>query len=164
MPKLSFNNVAFRAISDDEILSIGYACHNTQRLVFEQTDDEPPCYHLITPADVGQKGVLLVRGSSLSLGYYGNQSQTQTRFIQTPPHHNYLDRLYDTGDIEAYNPRGELVCYGRADGQIKYQSNRIELGEIEAVVSGHPEVPPVPASSPITSPCSTSVPRGKNSI
>lgn len=129
-----------RDFNDDEILPIGYACHNTQLLVFEQTDDEPPCYRLITPAEVGQKGVLLVRGSSLSLGYYGNQSQTQARFIQNPLHHNYLDRLYDTGDIVAYNPRGELVCYGRADGQIKYQGNRIELGEIEAVVSGHPEI------------------------
>ena len=82
----------------------------------------------------------MVRGSSLSLGYYGNQSQTQARFIQNPLHHNYLDLLYDTGDIVAYNARGELVFYGRADGQIKYQGNRIELGEIEAVVSGHPEV------------------------
>ena len=129
-----------RDFSDDEILPIGYACHNTQLLVFEQTDDEPPCYRLITPADVGQKGVLFVRGSSLSLGYYGNQSQTQARFIQNPLQHNYLDRLYDTGDIVAYNTRGELVCYGRADNQIKYQGNRIELGEIEAVVSGHPEI------------------------
>ena len=55
-------------------------------------------------------------------------------------HHNYLDRLYNTGDIVAYNEHGELVCYGRADSQIKYQGHRIELGEIEAVVSGHPEV------------------------
>ena len=124
-----------REFGDDEILPIGFACANTELLVLDQDD-----HHLITPAMVGQKGVLFIRGTSLSLGYYHNKAKTKERFIQNPQHDNYLDLIYDTGDIVAYNEHGELVCYGRADSQIKYQGHRIELGEIEAVVSAHPEV------------------------
>ena len=124
-----------REFGDDEILPIGFACANTELLVLDQDD-----HHLITPAMVGQKGVLFIRGTSLSLGYYHNKAKTQERFIQNPQHDNYLDLIYDTGDIVAYNEHGELVCYGRADSQIKYQGHRIELGEIEAVVSAHPEI------------------------
>ena len=133
-----------REFKDDEILPIGFACANTQLLVFAPEEstaaDAAPQYCLITPDQVGEKGLLFVRGSSLSLGYYANQAKTDAVFIQNPLHHNYLDRLYNTGDIVAYNEHGELVCYGRADSQIKFQGHRIELGEIEAIVSGHSEV------------------------
>lgn len=128
-----------REFADDEILPIGAACTNTQLMVFEPTENSSH-YHFISQQDVGKKGVLFVRGTSLALGYYGNQDKTHERFIQNPLHHNYLDLIYDTGDIVAYNEHGELVCYGRADNQIKYQGHRIELGEIEAVVSGHSEI------------------------
>ena len=110
---------AEREFEDDEILPIGFACANTQLLVFapdESTTSETTQYRLITPEQIGEKGLLFVRGTSLSLGYYANQAKT------------------------AYNEHGELVCYGRADSQIKYQGHRIELGEIEAIVSGHREV------------------------
>ena len=50
---------------------------------------------------------------------------------------NYLDLLYKTGDIVSYNEFGELLCYGRADNQIKYMGHRIELGEIESVINSH---------------------------
>ncbi len=123
-----------RDFADDEILPIGFACANTQLLVFNSERK------LITAADVGHKGELFVRGSSLALGYYGDETKTAAAFIQNPLNHHYRDLLYATGDIVAYNERGELVFYGRADGQIKYQGHRIELGEIEAVVAGHPEV------------------------
>ncbi len=123
-----------RDFGDDEILPIGYACANTQALVLDAD------HHLITEDQVGVKGGLFIRGTSLSLGYYHNKDKTRERFIQNPQHDNYLDLIYDTGDIVAYNEHGELVCYGRADSQIKYQGHRIELGEIEAVVSAHPEV------------------------
>ena len=134
---------AEREFADDEILPIGFACANTQLLVFapdENSASGKMQYRFITPDQVGAKGLLFVRGTSLSLGYYANQAKTDAVFIQNPLHHNYLDRLYNTGDIVAYNEYGELVCYGRADSQIKYQGHRIELGEIEAVVSGHSEV------------------------
>ncbi|HED4577308.1 TPA: amino acid adenylation protein, partial [Campylobacter jejuni] len=60
--------------------------------------------------------------------------------IQNPLHDNYLDLLYKTGDIVSYNEFGELLCYGRADNQIKYMGHRIELGEIESMINSHASV------------------------
>ena len=39
-----------------------------------------------------------------------------------------------TGDLGAYNERGELMFLGRKDSQIKKQGYRIELGEIECAI------------------------------
>lgn len=127
-----------RQFDDNEILPIGFSCQNTQLMVFEKDINNK--YHLIKSNDIGHKGNLFVRGTSLSLGYYGNKAKTNERFIQNPLHDNHLDLIYDTGDIVSYNKYGELICYGRADNQIKYQGHRIELGEIEAVVTGHENV------------------------
>ncbi|EAL4715224.1 amino acid adenylation protein, partial [Campylobacter upsaliensis] len=85
-------------------------------------------------------GELYVRGTSLSLGYYNDIEKTKAAFIQNPLHHNYLDLLYKTGDIVAYNEFGELLCYGRLDNQIKFKGHRIELGEIEAVLNSHEKI------------------------
>ncbi len=42
--------------------------------------------------------------------------------------------MYKTGDLGAYNERGELMFLGRKDSQIKKQGYRIELGEIECAI------------------------------
>lgn len=42
--------------------------------------------------------------------------------------------MYKTGDLGAYNERGELMFLGRKDSQIKKQGCRIELGEIECAI------------------------------
>lgn len=123
-----------REFKDEELLPIGKACKNTELLVFDEN------INLINPKQIGIKGELYVRGTSLSLGYYNDREKTQKAFMQNPLHDNYLDLLYKTGDIVAYNERGELLCYGRADNQIKYMGHRIELGEIESVINPHPQV------------------------
>ena len=66
--------------------------------------------------------------------------KTKQAFLQNPLHDNHLDLLYKTGDIVAYNEKGELLCYGRADNQIKYMGHRIELGEIESVINSHEKI------------------------
>ena len=43
--------------------------------------------------------------------------------------------MYRTGDLGAYNDRGELMFLGRRDSQIKHSGYRIELGEIECALS-----------------------------
>ena len=121
-----------RAFKDEELLPIGKACKNTELLVFDENKN------LIN--EVGKKGELFVRGTSLSLGYYNDIEKTKAAFIQNPLHHNYLDLLYKTGDIVAYNEFGELLCYGRLDNQIKFKGHRIELGEIEAVLNSHAKI------------------------
>ncbi|CAM2984463.1 amino acid adenylation domain-containing protein [Helicobacter burdigaliensis] len=123
-----------RQFNDDELLPIGKACKNTELLVFDEN------LNFISPKQVGVKGELFVRGTSLSLGYYNDREKTQKAFIQNPLHNNYLDLLYKTGDIVAYNEFGELLCYGRADNQIKYMGHRIELGEIESVINSHSSI------------------------
>ncbi|WP_139452821.1 amino acid adenylation domain-containing protein [Campylobacter armoricus] len=123
-----------RQFSDDELLPIGNACKNTQLLVFDEN------LNLITPNQVGIKGELYVRGTCLSLGYYSDKEKTKQAFVQNPLHDNYLDLLYKTGDVVAYNEFGELLCYGRIDYQIKYMGHRIELGEIESVINSHENV------------------------
>ncbi|EAK2629160.1 amino acid adenylation domain-containing protein [Campylobacter coli] len=123
-----------REFKDEELLPIGEACKNTELLVFDEN------MNFINPKQIGIKGELYVRGTSLSLGYYSDKEKTQKAFMQNPLHDNYLDLLYKTGDIVAYNERGELLCYGRADNQIKYMGHRIELGEIESVINSHPKV------------------------
>ncbi|EFO9429213.1 amino acid adenylation domain-containing protein [Campylobacter upsaliensis] len=121
-----------REFKDDELLPIGKACKNTELLVFDENKN------FINEA--GKKGELYVRGTSLSLGYYNDIEKTKVAFIQNPLHHNYLDLLYKTGDIVAYNEFGELLCYGRIDNQIKFKGHRIELGEIEAVLNSHEKI------------------------
>ncbi|EKM9251265.1 AMP-binding protein, partial [Campylobacter upsaliensis] len=121
-----------REFKDDELLPIGKACKNTELLVFDENKN------FINEA--GKKGELYVRGTSLSLGYYNDIEKTKAAFIQNPLHHNYLDLLYKTGDIVAYNEFGELLCYGRLDNQIKFKGHRIELGEIEAVLNSHEKI------------------------
>ncbi|MCR2099620.1 AMP-binding protein, partial [Campylobacter upsaliensis] len=121
-----------REFKDEELLPIGKACKNTELLVFDENKN------LIN--EVGKKGELFVKGTSLSLGYYNDIEKTKAAFIQNPLHHNYLDLLYKTGDIVAYNEFGELLCYGRIDNQIKFKGHRIELGEIEAVLNSHAKI------------------------
>ncbi len=126
--------VVDRHFDDNELLPIGKAYKNTQLLIFDDN------LNLITPNQVGVKGELYIRGTCLSLGYYNDKEKTKQAFVQNPLHDNYLDLLYKTGDVVAYNKFGELVFYGRIDNQIKYMEHRIELGEIEAVVNANKEL------------------------
>ncbi len=123
-----------KEFANDDILPIGRACNNTELLVFDDN------LNLIKEDEAFKKGNLYVRGTSLSLGYYNDKERTNAVFIQNPLHNNYLDLIYNTGDIVAYDENGLLLCYGRADGQIKIYGHRVELGEIENVVNAHESV------------------------
>ncbi|EOU3288641.1 AMP-binding protein [Campylobacter jejuni] len=123
-----------REFSENEILPIGKAYKNTELLVFDEN------MNFISPKQIGVKGELFVRGTSLSLGYYNDKEKTKQAFIQNPLHDNYLDLLYKTEDIVSYNEFGELLCYGRNDNRIKFMGYRIELGEIESVINSHSKI------------------------
>ena len=62
--------------------------------------------------------------------------RTAAAFVQNPLISAYPDTVYRTGDLVAYNDRGELLYFGRKDHQIKHLGYRIELGEIETVMNG----------------------------
>lgn len=120
-----------RDFADDEPLPIGKACTNTEILILDENNNP------VTGQGIGE---LCVRGTCLSLGYYGNKEKTEAAFVQNPMNPYYRDILYRTGDLVRYNKRGEIVYVCRKDFQIKLQGHRIELGEIETAALALPEV------------------------
>ena len=79
---------------------------------------------------VGEPGEIHIRGSQLSLGYYGDEELTRKAFVQNPLS-PFPDILYKTGDLGYETPNGDLVFISRKDHQIKHMGHRIELAEIE---------------------------------
>ncbi|HIR84892.1 MAG TPA: amino acid adenylation domain-containing protein [Candidatus Galloscillospira excrementavium] len=113
-----------RDFSDDEILPVGRPFRNTGVLLLDEQG---------RPAAPGQVGEICLRGTCLTLGYYGDFARTHEAFVQNPLNDKYPELIYRTGDLGRYNERGELVFLSRKDNQIKHVGHRIELGEVEVV-------------------------------
>ncbi len=109
-----------RDFADDDSLPIGFPCANTRILLID--------------------GEICVAGTCLSPGYYNAPEKTSEVFVQNPLRPQVMETIYRTGDLGAYNERGELMFLGRKDSQIKRQGYRIELGEIETALCAHPEI------------------------
>lgn len=118
--------VVDREFADEEALPIGKACENMEILVLNDKDE------LVCINEIGE---LCVRGTGLSLGYYGDFEKTDQVFVQNPFNDKYRDLIYRTGDLVKYNEYGEIIYICRKDNQIKHFGYRIELGEIEAIGS-----------------------------
>ena len=106
-----------------EKIPVGKAFPNEQVFLLDENDK------LITEVDV--PGEICVKGTCLALGYFNNKEQTNSRFVQNPLNNNYIDMIYKTGDLGAYNKNEEIYFLGRKDFQIKHMGHRIELEEIE---------------------------------
>jgi amino acid adenylation domain-containing protein len=111
-----------RIFKDNESVPIGQPCKNTDILILNSNNQI---------AEDGEQGELCVRGSSLALGYFNNQEQTDKVFVQNPLNSSYPERIYRTGDLVYTNEHGEIIFIGRKDFQIKHMGYRIELSEIE---------------------------------
>ena len=109
-----------RDFADTDALPIGFPCGNTRILLVD--------------------GEICVTGTCLSPGYYNAPEKTAEVFVQNPLRTGVMELMYKTGDLGAYNERGELMFLGRKDSQIKKQGYRIELGEIECALCACPEV------------------------
>lgn len=120
-----------RDFSEHEVLPIGRPFRNTGILLLDEHDRIP---------SPGEQGEICIRGSRLTLGYYGDPERTCEAFVQNPMNSLYPERIYRTGDIGKYNDRSELVFLSRKDNQIKHMGHRIELGEIEAAAAMHESV------------------------
>ncbi len=81
-----------------------------------------------------EAGEICIAGTSVGLGYYNNDEQTDKAFALNPNVKGYRERIYKTGDLAYYNETGELIFNGRKDFQIKYQGHRIELEEVDKAI------------------------------
>ena len=109
-----------REFADADALPIGFPCANSRILLID--------------------GEICVTGTCLSPGYYNAPEKTLEVFVPNPLRAGVTELMYKTGDLGAYNERGELMFLGRKDSQIKRQGYRIELGEIECALCAHPQV------------------------
>lgn len=116
----------------DDKIPIGKAFPNERVILLDENDLE-----VKEPNKVGE---LCVAGTSLALGYYNNEEQTNSHFMQNPNVKNYIEYIYRTGDLAYYNEAEELVFNGRKDFQIKYLGHRIELEEIDKAIMEYDEV------------------------
>ena len=103
-----------RDFADTDSLPIGFPCENTRIDLID--------------------GELCVSGTCLSPGYYNAPEKTAAAFVPNPLRPQIPEIIYKTGDLAAYNDRGELMFLGRRDSQIKRSGYRIELGEIECAL------------------------------
>lgn len=117
--------VADREFPDYEPLPIGRPCRNSDVFLLNERDE------LVEKGEVGE---ICVRGTSLAMGYYNNPEKTAAAFVQNPLNRAYPELIYRTGDLAAWNDRGELMFKGRKDNLVKHFGYRIELDEIEHVV------------------------------
>jgi acyl-coenzyme A synthetase/AMP-(fatty) acid ligase len=115
----------------DEVIPIGRPFKNTDIILLDDDDKQ---------VIQGQAGEICIRGSSLTLGYYGDFKRTNEAFVQNPLNNSYPELIYRTGDLGKYNDQGELIFVSRKDNQIKHMGHRIELGEIEVVANMYPDI------------------------
>lgn len=115
-----------RAFEERDILPIGRPFRNTEILLLGSDDQE---------AFPGEVGEICIRGTCLTMGYYGDFAKTNEVFVQNPLNALYPELIYRTGDLGKYNEHGELLFVSRKDFQIKHMGYRIELGEIEAIAN-----------------------------
>jgi amino acid adenylation domain-containing protein len=88
----------------------------------------------------GEEGELLVKSSTVALGYWGEDEKTTDKFIQEPGNFLFRSTVYKTGDIVRTDEEGNYLFAGRKDHMIKSRGYRIELSEIELVLIGQPLV------------------------
>ncbi len=115
-----------RPLAPDEPIPVGRPFRNTDLLLLTEDGRR---------AEDGEAGEICLRGTCVTLGYYGNPEKTAEAFVQNPLNPHYPEILYRTGDIGRINDHGELVFLSRRDAQIKHMGHRIELGEIEAAAT-----------------------------
>lgn len=120
--------VVDRDYGKNEVIPMGRPFANERVFLLDAQD--------LLVTEPGMEGEVCVSGTSLGLGYLNDPDRTAASFVQNPLNTRWLERIYRTGDLAAYNDDGDLVYASRKDNQIKHLGQRIELGDIEAAAQG----------------------------
>jgi acyl-coenzyme A synthetase/AMP-(fatty) acid ligase/acyl carrier protein len=108
-----------------QLPSIGRPIYNTWMYLLDRD---------LRPVPPGESGEMYIGGAGLGRCYLNNPAQTADRFLPDPFVQQIGARMYQTGDIGAREPGGDIQFLGRVDSQVKIRGFRVELGEIEAAL------------------------------
>ncbi len=106
-------------------LPIGKACSNSDTLVVD---------HDLQPVAGGDEGELLVRGSTVMSGYWGEPERNREVLVRRPSAGALEEVYFRTGDRVRMLDDGNLTFVARADLQIKVRGHRVELEEVETAL------------------------------
>jgi amino acid adenylation domain-containing protein len=110
---------------------IGTACDHAEAIALDAD---------LTEVATGSKGMLYIKGPTVTPGYYNDPAATRAAFIVSPlPRHDGCV-LYRTGDIVKVIGHDLYEYIGRDDLMVKCAGYRIELSEIETVLYQHDRV------------------------
>jgi len=113
---------------DDKITSVGRAMPNSEAYIVD--DGGRRCA-------AGQAGELVVRGSSLMLGYW-NRPEDTARTLRDGGIAG--ERVLHTGDIFTMDADGDLYFVGRKDDVFKCRGEKVSPREVENVLYELPEI------------------------
>ncbi|MEP0265765.1 amino acid adenylation domain-containing protein [Dokdonia sp.] len=105
---------------------IGLPCPYVKSKLYDETN---------TTSSI-KKGELLIRGSSVSPGYWNNSAKNADAFIKDDENETW----YKTGDWVMLDESGNYVFIGRKDRMVKKNGYRIELAEIESALQKHANI------------------------
>ena len=114
---------------DRAFVPIGQPADNTQIYILNRT---------LAPVAENEIGELYIAGDGLAQGYLHRPQLTAEKFIPHP----FLasKRMYKTGDLARWLPKGIIEFVGRADDQVKFHGYRVELNEIKSALNQHPQI------------------------
>ncbi|MCX8128560.1 MAG: amino acid adenylation domain-containing protein [Clostridia bacterium] len=114
----------------EENVPIGMPCPYAEiRIVDENMKPVPP----------GGAGELIVNGSSLMSGYWGD-AEKSARAVRKVTGEKGEAFFYFTGDWVAEREDGSIIYINRRDNMVKTRGFRVELGEIETALYKHSSV------------------------
>jgi amino acid adenylation domain-containing protein len=103
-------------------LPIGRPCSNSSTEIVDED---------LRPVPEGEVGELLVRGSTVMTGYWGEPERNRSVFVRPTAAGVTGDLYFRTGDRARLLRDGNLTFVTRSDLQVKVRGHRVELEEVE---------------------------------
>lgn len=108
-------------------IPIGYPISNTKCYILDKCGKICP---------IGVMGELYIGGDGVGLGYLNRDDLTKKSFTNISLESNSykIEKVYKSGDIVKWLPKGNIAFIGRQDKQIKIRGYRVEISEIENII------------------------------